>query len=385
MGRNPVAVFEKYRARLGPTFTFHFGGVKEALVSSDPVVIEHVLKGNRENYEKSQSRSKHMVDFQGQGLVNIHGEAWLRQRRLLAHGFRASHLMKVLPMQQDVLHELMTSFDRDARLGPVDIHQQMVRFTLRLVGRSMFGRSMPDAELERIGDTISAIQAYILREVVQPWKMPWFRFSGQSEAHQQLRHEGDAIALQHIQARLKEGVGDNDFLRILTEARYHDTGEPMSEADGADREPSAPGRRQRNIVQPVALDLLLAGETPSLHPASSESEIDTVIGNDAVDVQNLHQLSATMRVMDEALRLYPPFWMIDRIALQDDEAGRRPHSGRHPGHSVHSARTGTRPIGRTPSRSIRAGSNPSGANSATPSPTFPSVAAPGFASATTWP
>ena len=65
MVRNPVAVFEKYRARLGPTFTFHFGGVREAVVSSDPVVVEHVLRGNRNNYEKSDIQVERMVEFQG--------------------------------------------------------------------------------------------------------------------------------------------------------------------------------------------------------------------------------------------------------------------------------------------------------------------------------
>ena len=71
MVRNPVAVFEKYRARLGPTFTVHFGAVKPAVVSTDPVVVQHVLRGNRDNYEKSDIQVERMVEFQGRGLVNI--------------------------------------------------------------------------------------------------------------------------------------------------------------------------------------------------------------------------------------------------------------------------------------------------------------------------
>jgi len=318
MVRNPVSVFEKYRARLGPTFTVHFGGVKPSVVSTDPVVLEHVLKGNRDNYEKSDIQVERMVEFQGKGLVNSHGEAWLRQRKLLAQGFKSSHLTRLLPMQQDVLQDLMNGFDQDVRHGPVDVHEQMVRFTLRLVGKSMFGRSMRDEELARIGEIISLIQAFILRQVVQPWKIPWFRFSGESERHQQLRRDGDAIALQHIQARLKEGVGDNDFLRILVETRYHDSGQPMSEA----------------MVLIESLQLLVAGNETSSnaltwmfyllarhpqHILDIRDEIASVIGDDPVDFHNLHQLDGTVRVIDEALRLYPPFWMIDRIALQDDE------------------------------------------------------------------
>jgi cytochrome P450 len=320
MVANPVAVFERYRASLGPTFTFHFGGARSSLVSTDPVFIEHVLKGNRNNYEKSDIQVERMVEFQGKGLVNSHGDAWLRQRRLLAEGFRPNRLARLLPMQQDVLQELMDGFDRAARQGPVDVHQQMVRFTLRLVGRSLFGRSMRDEELEQIGRTITEIQSFIVRQIVQPYKIPWFRLTGESEKYQQLRRDGDQIVLRHIRARLEQGGDDVDFLRLLIEARYHDSGEPMGEAQA--------------LIE--SLQLMVAGNETSSnaltwifyllarHPRyihEIRDEIAAVIGGDAVDFQNLHQLAGTMRVMDEALRLYPPFWMIDRIALEDDEVG----------------------------------------------------------------
>jgi len=320
MVRNPVMVFEKYRARLGPTFTLHFGGVRPSVVSTDPVVVEHVLRINRDNYEKSEIQVERMVEFQGKGLVNSHGEAWMRQRKLLAQGFKSSHLIKLLPMQQDVLQELMSGFDRDAQRGPVDVHQQMVRFTLRLVGKSLFGRSMRDEELEQIGDTISEIQAFILRQIVQPWKIPWFRFSGLAEKHQQLRRDGETIVLRHIQARLREGIGDNDFLKILLETPYHDTGQPMGEP----------------LVLIESLQLLVAGNETSSnaltwifyllarhpkHILEIRDEVAAVIGENAIDYRTLHQLEGTVRVIDEALRLYPPFWMIDRIALKDDDIG----------------------------------------------------------------
>lgn len=318
MVRDPIAVFEAYRAERGPTFGVHFGGVRPAVVTTDPTVIEHVLRSNRSNYEKSDIQVERMVEFQGRGLVNIHGEEWMRQRKLLAQGFKPSHLAKILPLQQDVLHELLRDFDRAVQRGPVDIHQQMVRFTLRLVGRSLFGRSMGDEELERIGTIIEQIQEFVLRQIVHPWKIPWFRWSGESERYQQLRREGDAIAMRHIQARIREGLGDTDFLRIVLETPYHDTGQPMGEA----------------LALIETLQMLVAGNETSSnaltwvfyllaqHPsyiADIRDEARSVIGDRPVDYANLHRLELTTRVVDEALRLYPPFWMIDRIALQDDD------------------------------------------------------------------
>lgn len=320
MLRNCVEVFERYRARLGSTFTVHFGGLIPAVVTADPVVAKHVLRGNQDNYEKSFIQAERMVEFQGAGVVNIHGEAWKRQRKLLAQGFKPNYLAKLLPMQQDVFEELMLDFDRMAQHGPVNVRQQMVQFTLRLTGKALYGRSMPTAELERIGAIIHEIQNFVHRQIVQPWMIPWYRFSGESEKYQALRREGDAIALRHIRARLSEGLAESDFLRILTETPYHDTGLPMDEP----------------MAMLESLQLLVAGNVTSTnaltwilyllarHPKyihEIRDEVAAVIGANAMDYRNLHQLEGTVRVIDEALRLYPPFWMIDRIALKDDEVG----------------------------------------------------------------
>jgi cytochrome P450 len=318
MVQNPIRVFESYRAQYGHTFSFHFGGAKPAIVSTDPAFLQRVLQKNQTNYNKSDIQVERMGEFQGQGLLNSHGAAWLRQRRLLAKGFLRSRLTRMLPMQLEILDELMTSFDKEATRGPVEIRQQMVRFTLRLVGKSLLGRSMGDAELQEIGDAISQIQEFIVRQIVQPYKIPWFQLSGQSAHYQKIRRDADRIVLRHIQAQRGEEGGDDDFLRLLLDTPCEETGEPMSEEQ----------------VMIESLQLMVAGNETSSnalswifyllarhpdHLARIRGEIDAVIGDKPLDFEALHALEKTLQVIDEAMRLYPPFWMVDRIALEDDE------------------------------------------------------------------
>lgn len=318
--RNPLEVFEKYRRGLGDTFSFHFGGIRPTIVSSNPDFIQHVLRNNRDNYRKSDIQVERMVEFQGKGLVNSHGNEWLRRRRVLARGFLPARLAEQLPLQQQVLANLMAGFDSAVRQGPVDVHQQMVRFTLRLVGNALFGRSMSGDELDRIADTISAIQGFIVRQVVRPYLVPWYRISGVTRRYQRMRAEGDAIVLQHIAARREEGIGETDFLRLMLDTPYHDTNRPMTEEE----------------IKIESLQLMVAGnETSSIaltwlfhllgrHPqyvSRVRREIEDVIGDDPVGFENLHRLELTMRVVDETLRLYPPFWMIDRVAVENDDIG----------------------------------------------------------------
>ena len=316
--RNPLKVFERYRSGLGDTFSFHFGGIRPTIVSSDPDFIQHVLRNNRDNYRKSDIQVERMVEFQGKGLVNSHGNEWLRRRRVLARGFLPARLAEQLPFQQQVLSDLMAGFNQATRQGPVDVHQQMVRFTLRLVGNALFGRSMSGDELDRIADTISAIQGFIVRQVVRPYLVPWYRVSGVTRRYQRLRAAGDSIVLQHIAARREEGIGETDFLRLMLDTPYHDKGRSMTEDD----------------IKIESLQLMVAGnETSSIaltwlfyllgrHPqyvSLIRAEIEDVIGDDAIGFENLHRLELTTRVVDETLRLYPPFWMIDRVAVKSDE------------------------------------------------------------------
>ncbi|MGE4612639.1 MAG: cytochrome P450 [Paracoccaceae bacterium] len=318
MVRNPVEVLEKYRQDLGPTFTFHFGGARRAIVSTDPEFIQHVLKGNRGNYKKSDIQTDRMVEFQGTGLVNIHGKPWLRRRKLMARGFNAQRLSEMLPVQQMVLDEQMRRFDVEAEHGLIDIHDQMVRIILTLVGTSIFGRSMCEENLQQIANTTSDIQGFVVRQIVRPYLIPWFRISGQSKKYQKLRCAADRLVLNHIAARRAAGTGELDLLHILLNEPYHDTGVPMSEAQALTEAVQMMVAGNETSSNALTWVFYLLAQHPE-HIALIRTEIEKGIGDSPMNHDNLAALEHTIRVIQEALRLYPPFWMFDRMAIRADE------------------------------------------------------------------
>ncbi len=105
--QNPVEVFERYRQTLGHTWSFHFGGARRAIVTTKPETIEALLVERKNKYQKSDVQVKYMVEFQGEGLVNLHGPAWHRQRQVVARGFQPSRLDQTLPGQVALLDELL--------------------------------------------------------------------------------------------------------------------------------------------------------------------------------------------------------------------------------------------------------------------------------------
>jgi cytochrome P450 len=318
MAHNPVQVLSKYTELLGDTFRFYFGGVKEAIVTTHPAVIQHVLKTNADNYHKSEIQVKRMGHFLGKGLLTTHGDAWRTQRRLIQKGFDRKQLEILSSIMQDSLADSLQEFDRQARIGPVDIYPHLMKITFGMVGRSLFGARLKDDDIDLISHTISTVQEFMVRQTIQPYLNPWFAVSGELRRHEEMRARADAILLEYIKTRRQEAPG-HDLLQILMDARYSD-GEGMSD----------------ELVLSESMQLLVAGhETSSnalswiLYLLSSRpdclerlrNEFDSVLGGAPLSYSDVPKFEFGAQVIQEALRLYPPFWMVDREALADDQIG----------------------------------------------------------------
>src|ERR1700720_2642638 len=168
MARNPVQVVSSYTENFGDTFRIYLGGLKEAIVTIDPAVIQHVLKTNAENYQKSEIQVKRMGHFLGKGLLTTHGEAWRTQRRLIQKGFDRKQLDALSSIMQDSLAESLRDFDRQIHDGPVDLYPHLMKMTFAMVARSLFGAKLKDEDIDLVSHTISTVQEFIVRQTLQP-------------------------------------------------------------------------------------------------------------------------------------------------------------------------------------------------------------------------
>lgn len=316
--RNPVTVLSKYGEELGDTFRFYIGGLKEAIVTTDPAVIQHVLKTNAENYRKSEIQVKRMGHFLGKGLLTTEGEPWRNQRRLIQKGFDRKQLDALSAIMQDSLTDSLREFDRRVHEGPLDIYPQLMEMTFAMVARSLFGARLRREDIDLVSHTICTVQEFIVRQTLQPYLNPWFAVSGELKRHEDMRTRADSVLLEYIRARRNQPPG-NDLLQSLMDARYSD-GEGMSD----------------EMVLSESMQLLVAGhETSSnglswllyllsTHPDALErvrEEFYSVLGDRSMIHEDVLKFPYTTQIIQETLRLYPPFWMIDRMAVNEDRVG----------------------------------------------------------------
>jgi cytochrome P450 len=147
---------------------------------------------------------------------------------------------------------------------------------------------------------------------------PWFAVSGELRRHNEMRARADTILLNYIRRRRREAPG-HDLLQILMDARYSD-GKGMSD----------------ELVTSESMQLLVAGHETSSNALSwlfyllssrpdcverLREEFDSVLAGEPMTYSHVPKLEFAAQVVQEGLRLYPPFWMVDRMALSDDRAG----------------------------------------------------------------
>jgi cytochrome P450 len=153
--------------------------------------------------------------------------------------------------------------------------------------------------------------------VRKPFLKPYYYLKGDYAKAQKLKEQGDALILEIIRERQASGKKQDDLLDMLIETRYE---------DGA-------GMTDRQLLD-EALILYVAGhETSAMamswawyllatHPEVEQKLLQSVkdtLGDSDPTFEQTRNLGYALQVVEETMRLYPPAWIIDREALEDDE------------------------------------------------------------------
>ncbi|HEX8658366.1 MAG TPA: cytochrome P450 [Hymenobacter sp.] len=325
LAQNPLPVLDDTLARYGDTVELYIGGMEKSILTRDPGLTQHILQKNHRNYAKS----KFTLGFSryiGHGLLTNEGPDWLRQRRLIQPGFHRQRVAGLTGLMQEVTAEtlapLVAQADRTGGAVAVPVHELMTQLTFRIIARSVFSTNFPEAELDRMAALLTEIQAFFVRSIRQPYLVPWLKLRGQFRYHDGLTTELRALLARYIAERQQANAAPgatppDDLLQMLLDVRYEDTGEPMT-----------PDR-----VLDEALILLVAGHETSAnaltwlmyllahHPAEAhaiQAEAAAVLAGRPPTFDDLPRLGQALYAVQEAMRRYPPAWMLDRVALADD-------------------------------------------------------------------
>jgi cytochrome P450 len=309
-GDDPLETFLGWAREFGDIFYYRAIWLQVYFLN-DPELVESVLIRNAQNFQKDRVVQNSRWFF-GQGLLTNEGESWLRQRRLSQPAFHRERISSYAEIMRCYCEEMLASWQPGETR---DIHQDMMRLTLRIVVRCLFG-----VEPEELGALSSAVNVLMRNTTGARMLFPpiarYLPTPTMTRVRRAVRQMDESV-YRIIAVRRESKSDSGDLLSMLIDARDED-GTGMSD------------RQLRDEV----LTFLLAGhETTALalswtwhllsqNPQVEEkmhAELRQVLGKRSPEVADLPALLYTERVIKEAMRLYPPAWSLARTAVSDFE------------------------------------------------------------------
>jgi cytochrome P450 len=156
----------------------------------------------------------------------------------------------------------------------------------------------------------------LIREMRQPYLKWWFILSGKIKKHLDLAEQGRSILNSIIEERLASGEQKDDLLDMLLNATYED-GTHMPRRQLIDEVLILFTAGHETTANALSFTLYLLAKHPEIQDKILKEIENTDLDSDDL-MQCLSELTYTKQCIEEALRLYPPAYVIDRTAISDD-------------------------------------------------------------------
>ncbi|MFN2546920.1 MAG: cytochrome P450 [Myxococcales bacterium] len=133
--RDPIRLFTQCFREYGDVVRFRFGPVIAHLISS-PAGVNHILAENNKNYGKQTRGYAALRYVLGNGLLTSEGDFWKRQRRIAHPAFHRQRIGGFASAMVRAAEDCARTLSQK-RGQTVDVHHEMMRLTLRIVGETL--------------------------------------------------------------------------------------------------------------------------------------------------------------------------------------------------------------------------------------------------------
>jgi cytochrome P450 len=284
-------------------------GVRRLVVVNHPTYIESVLVDQQRAFIKGRSL-RLARPVLGDGLLTSEGDVWRRHRRLAQPAFLRARVAAYAPAMLAVTERHLRRWAVGDRL---DLAREMTRLTLAIATETLFGVDIGEAADQVHADLtrlMRGLNAQVQRVV--PWPAWWPSPARRAERAALARL--DAVIYRIMADRRRRGVTGDDLLGRLM-AALDDEAEALTPTELRDEIMTLLVAGHETTANALAWTFYLLAR----HPESAErlrAELVTTLGDRPVTPADAERLPYTRAVIQEALRLYPPAWIMVREAIR---------------------------------------------------------------------
>lgn len=274
--------------------------------------VHEVLVAKAKSFTKGHSAFRDLQEVLGEsGLLTTDGDAWRRHRRIVQPAFSPRQLERYADVMVQEAADEATSWTHGK---PMDVAHAMNELTLRIVARTLFGHDA-SGDAGAIRGALRTLQQGLATQLPIPAKIDPFRARRQKAVGVL-----DALIARMIDARRRSDDGGDDLLGRLLAARDPEGGAALSDREIRDHLVTFFLAGHETTSNALAWTFHLLGRHPGQRERL-ERHVDEVLQGRAATAADVPKLDFATQVFDEAMRLFPPVFVLARRAAEDVTIG----------------------------------------------------------------
>lgn len=277
----------------------------DAVVIADPELVQDVLVRQKADFVKSARSRRVLSGLLGNSLLISVGEYHTHQRKMIQPAF---HSKRIHAYGEQMVNSTETMLDTWADGDVRDIHIDMMQLTMEIVSLTLFGNAVAEDALA-VGRSIGILQengSDVLTRFIQlPYWMRKNYYDRVMEAGETL----ERVVMNFIHSRREQGTPDTGDLLSMLLLSEDDNGERMTDQEVRDEAVTLFSAGHETTSNALTWTWYLLSQHPDV-VAKLQHEVDTVLAGRRPTIEDLRNLPYAHQVIKEAMRLYPPAWML---------------------------------------------------------------------------
>lgn len=279
-----------------------------------PDAIQYVLVKHPEQMNKSPALKRSTRQAIGQGLLTSDGEFHKRQRRLVQPAFHSKRIAAYADVMVDFTQAMLENWQTgDER----DIAREMMKLTMRIVSKTLFDADVSN-DADSIGAAITVGIETVAQRITQPLHLPDWLPTPKNRVRRRSAQIIEKTVMGMINERRASGEDKGDLLSMLLLAVDEQDGGQMTNQQVRDEAMTLFIAGHETTANALAWTLYLLAQNPDVE-AKLLAELATVLHGRSPKMTDLPHLVYTDMVIKEAMRLYPPAFVITREVAEDIE------------------------------------------------------------------
>ena len=310
---NPLSYLQNLARNYGDIAHFQLGS-RHAYLLNHPSLVQEFLVAHPAKQVRGPVMQRGRA-VMGDGLLTSEEPLHATQRKLIQPAFHREPMTRYAGVMSACARHACESW-RDGEV--FDLHKEMMRLTLAILGRSLFGREIEE-DASEIGQAVTELMS-LVDLVFVPFSGPLISLLLPGLRRlKRVRERLDGLIYDLIAERQKSGAQGDDLISMLLRHQM------ASSHSNAIRQ-----------VRDECLTILLAGHETiansltytlhllAQHPEEAEKirrEAQLIARGEELNAADYDRMPIARATLAESMRLYPPVWVLGRAITEPCKIG----------------------------------------------------------------